>query len=280
MALIANRVTTKSHLAELFKLLLFGLRKSVSVLLIVICLGLLFNNSKHISSVTLEVVGRVVDMGAIVYKSVFEKTSFVINRFSYYRDLELENTRLKIELSKMRDSYIKAQVVMYENESLKKALHVVEKTNSIFLTTKLLSVSSTPFASTAIIGAGSNDKVEIDDVVASDGGLVGRVIAVSPNYATVRLLDDFNSRIPVITSITKTRGILARQDDHLKIIYVDNEDNNLELNETIYTSGDGKVFPDAIKIGNITEISSFGVIVAPHSDLKKLDYVYIQKVNN
>lgn len=278
MALVANRVKTKNHIVELFKLLLFGFRKSLSGLLIIICLLFLSSNGNFLSSVALEVVGRTVDMGSIIYKSIFEKAAFVADRFSYYRDLEAENTMLKIELSRVKDTYLKAQTSINENESLKNLLKVVEKIDKPFLTTKLLSTSFTPFSSTAIIGVGSNDNIEIDDIVACESGLVGRIIAVSYNYSTVRLLDDSNSRVPVITSNTKLRGILAKQDDRLKIIYMD-EDYQPEIGEVIYTSGDGKIFPDGLKIGNVEKIDSSGVVISLHSDLKKLNYVYIQKIS-
>lgn len=278
MALIANRVKTKSHLAELLKLLLFGLRKSLSGLLVIVCLLFLFSNSKIVSSVALEVVGRVVDTGALVYQTVFEKVAFVVDRFSYYRNLETENTRLRIELSNTRDLYIKAQTSITENRSLKELLNVVETKESPFLTTKLLSVSISPFSSTAIISAGSNQSVEEDDIVGSTTGLVGRVIAVSPNYSTVRLLDDMNSRVPVITSNTKLRGILARQEDSLKIIYLD-EDSQPEINEVVYTSGDGKIFPDGLKVGVIRNINSAGVTISLDLNFRKLDYVYVQKIH-
>lgn len=278
MALLANRVRTRSHVAELLKLLWLGISKSLSIFLIIISLLFLSYNSSFVSSAALEIVGRTVDMGAIIFKSIFERTTFILDRFSYYKDLETENTRLRVELSKLQDAYTRNQINLKETQELKNILHVVEKFELPFITTKLLSVATTPFSSTAIIGAGSNEGVEIDDIVSSDAGLVGRIISVSPNYSTIRLPDDFNSRIPVITSDTKLRGILAKQDENLKIIYID-EKNPPKENEIVYTSGDGKIFPDELKIGIVKTVDSSGVIVSLNSDLKKLNYVYIHKVN-
>ena len=279
MALIANRVKTKNHIAELLKLVLFSLRKSFTVLLLILSLLLLSSSGNFISQIALETVGRTVEMGSIIYKTIFDRAAFIADRFSYYKTLEAENTKLRIELSKIHDAYVKSQISIHENEKLKKLLKFVEKVDSPFLTAKLLSISSTPFSSTAIIGAGSNDGVELDNIVGNEIGLVGRVIEVSSNYSKVRLIDDDNSRIPVITGKTKLRGILAKQGDGLKIIYLD-EDNQPEIGEPIFTSGDGKIFPDGLKVGEIGSVNSSGVNVAPHSSLKKVNYVYIYQAIN
>lgn len=279
MALLDNRVKIKGHVHELWRLLHFFLAKSFAIILIMFALLVVASNSLVISNSTMEISGRVLEVGAIIHKFVASRIEFVSYKMSYFNNLESENTKLKIKLAGLENKYTSNQLLIKENEKLREMLAVIERLEEPYKVAKLLSISYSPFAKKAMINAGQRDGVEINDVVSSELALIGRVSAVSNSYAEVTLIEDVSSRVPIITDRNKFRGVLAYQDDGLKILYLDDEAIP-EIGELVYSSGDGKIFPDGIKIGTVEKIDASGIHVKKIELLHGNDFVYITRVNH
>ena len=58
------------------------------------------------------------------------------------------------------------------------------------------------------IGRGSKDGIAVDHIVVGIGGVVGRVVSVSPHTSRVLLVSDPNSKMGVLISRTRNMGIL------------------------------------------------------------------------
>lgn len=277
MAILANRVKTNGHLSEVVRLLLFVCRQGATSALLICSILLIASNAQIVSRYSLEVAGRTVEACSLVFRAVESSFSFVGDKISLYKNVEAENTRLRIELAKLQGASELNVVLSMENDSLKELLHVREKKDISFVSAKLLSISKTPYSSTAIIAAGSSQEVALNDIVTSAHGLVGRVIEVSPGYSTIMLVDDYNSRIPAITGKTGTRGILAVHENEIRLIYLQH-DKLPKVGEIVYSSGDGKIFPDGIKIGQVIKSSSEGVVIEPAvlgRNAKPLDHNFV-----
>ncbi len=64
-----------------------------------------------------------------------------------------------------------------------------------------------------IVGRGSQDGIKDQDLVVAPGGLIGRVISVTPNSSKVMLLSDPASRIGVTISRNRNMGFLKGDKD-------------------------------------------------------------------
>ncbi len=279
MALLDNRVKIKGHVHEFSRLLHFFLAKSFATLLIIFALLIVVSNSSIISNSAMEVSGKIIEIGSIIHKFISSKIEFISYKMSYFEKLESENTKLKIKLARLENRYTNNHALIAENIKLKDMLDVIERVEEPYKVAKLLDVSYSPFAKKALINAGHNDGVEVNDVVSSDLGLIGRVSSVSSNYSQITLIEDTSSRVPIISDKNKFRGVLAYQDNGLKIIYIDDEIVP-EIGEVIYSSGDGKIFPDGIKIGTVEKIDASGINVKKFELLRGSYLVYITRVNH
>ncbi len=193
---------------------------------------------------------------------------------SYFQDLEAENLKLKLEIASLSKAQGLASSLKAENTALKEILNVPQNIEAKFVTAKIVGTMMSPFTSYAIIQAGENDNVKVNDIITGTKGLIGRITETGNNYSTVMLINDHNSRIPVITENSKVRGILARQDNNLKIIYLE-EDHNAQVGEIILTSGDGKIFPKGIPIATIIKVKDREAFVEMLDDLNKIDFVVV-----
>ena len=277
MAIIANRIKNKGQYNELLKLIRYFTRKSSAIFLTLFSIVLILFSGNFISSFALEVVGRINQSIVPIHRFLFDNANYLAREISNIRNLREENIFLKRKIENFNNIEEKAFLLEQENKYLKKILKVVDNTNVPFCVAKMLSKSTSPFASYAIVSAGSVHGVKINDIVTSNKILIGRITEVSPNYANVMLIDDYNSRIPIITSKSRLRGILSMENNRLKIIYLNSA--LPIIGENIYTSGDGKIYPDGIKVGKIIDVNDQGVFVDPGFSFKEINFVLLQRVN-
>lgn len=276
MAILANRVKIKNNLVELGKFTIASIKKIFTLILILItCYLIYFSSPKPLAKILLETTGKFLSVGDLVYEKVTNTSKWAYGRLSYFQDLESENLRLKLKLASLENIKQLKEHVQSENIELKKLLNVTKTIKSNFVTAKIMGAAITPFASSATIQAGIEDGVNINDIVLGKSGLVGRILEVSPNYSTIVLNNDHNSRIPVITGNSKIKGILAKQGDRLKMIYL-HENHNIKNGEIIYTSGDGKIYPKGIAVAIVTKITNEGAFVQSLENFNDLEFAIIE----
>jgi rod shape-determining protein MreC len=275
VAILANRVKIKNNLIELSKFTIFSVRRFFTFILILISCYLLYFSVPYVGKALLEVSGRVLSAGSLIVQGAVQTSQKISGRIAYFKNLEAENMRLKLELASLEAIKQQKAEEHLENIALKKLLNVVKEIKHSLVTAKIIGASLTPFANSITIQAGQNDGINENDIVRGKNGLVGRVIEVSDNYSTVMLVNDHNSRIPVVTGDSKNRGILARQGDQLKIIYLQ-ENHNVREGEKVYTSGDGRIYPKGIEVATISSVESDAAIVENIESINDLDFVVVE----
>lgn len=121
--------------------------------------------------------------------------------------------------------------------------------------------SGGPFTRTLLANAGADHGVRVGYIAVNENGLVGRVVSVGRRTSRVLMLDDYNSRIPVMGEASRVRAVLAGlatrapelltgpyqlQTPRLDFIV---GAESLREGERIITSGDGGLFPRGIPVG-------------------------------
>ena len=71
--------------------------------------------------------------------------------------------------------------------------------------------SGGPFMRTLVANAGEMHGVKVGYIAVNENGLVGRVVSVGQRSSRVLMLDDYNSRIPVMGEASRVRAVLAGQ---------------------------------------------------------------------
>jgi len=280
VAILANRVKIRNNLVELGKFTSFSIRKFfVFILMLAACYLSYFSSPRPLANGLLEISGRYLSAGSLIYKESIQTVKWIYGRLSYFKDLEAEILRLKLELAALESTKQFALLTHSENQALKKILNVTQEVKYDFITAKIVGTAISPFSSSAIIQAGAKDGVKVNDIVKGKAGLIGRISGISTNYSTVMLINDHNSRIPVITGTSKVRGILAKQGDHLKIMYL-KENHTATDGEVIYTSGDGKIFPKGIAVATVEQITNEGAFVKAIENFNDIEFAVVESKPN
>ena len=203
----------------------------------------------------------------------FVKKSYVtiINHFNVYDENKLLKEKLDFELSKNYNF----EYILEENKRLKST---IEETNILTseIIGKVLVDKKSPFLRSVIINRGSKDRVELGMAVMDKSYLIGKVVEVSFTTSRVLLLSDLNSKVPVDIMPNNIQSILSGTGDNEGVIQYTRQQELIEENAIVFTSGAGGLFKSGIPIGKIFKDSSNNkMLVSFFSDFSQLRYVKI-----
>ncbi|MBE9139237.1 rod shape-determining protein MreC [Nodosilinea sp. LEGE 07088] len=105
-----------------------------------------------------------------------------------------------------------------------------------------------------ILNRGSRSGVDVGYVVTGPGGLVGRVVAVSPSTSRVLLVSDATSRIGAKVSRSRTMGVVRGQSNNRVIMEFFEKLPDAKAGDVIVTSSFSRLFPRDVPIGRIESI--------------------------
>lgn len=133
---------------------------------------------------------------------------------------------------------------------------------------------------TVTIDRGAKDHVERDAGVLTGDGAVGRVVEVGPFSAKVLLINDPQSRLPVLIQRGRWWAIAVGTQHHVKLHYVA-QDAPLKVGDNVVT-GEGRTFHAGVPIGRISALEPKAVgaldqtaIVEPAANLAALTRVFV-----
>ena len=203
----------------------------------------------------------------------FVKKSYVtiVNHFKVYDENKLLKEKLDFELSKNYNF----EYILEENKRLKST---IEETNILTseIIGKVLVDKKSPFLRSVIINRGSKDRVELGMAVMDKSYLIGKVVEVSFTTSRVLLLSDLNSKVPVDIMPNNIQSILSGTGDNEGVIQYTRQQDLIEENAIVFTSGAGGLFKSGIPIGKIFKDSSNNkTLVSFFSDFSQLRYIKI-----
>ena len=175
------------------------------------------------------------------------KDFFVKHIFTYE-----ENERLRKELEVLKSKNFQSSFLEAQNNELQNVLDLEKNSPYSVVNAKVILDKNSPFLNSVIINKGSNAGIELGMPVLNEGYLAGRIVEVNFASSRILLLNDLNSRIPVVVSPSGTQAILSgvgKREPSLEYL----PDNFMlgEKESIVFTSGkDGVLFP-GIAIGKV-----------------------------
>jgi rod shape-determining protein MreC len=220
------------------------------------------------------------------FASVFGKA--VGNLGDYISDnetLRAENAQLKDQYAQLQSQLFEFREVRAENARLQSLLDykVSRAENYDLVVAQVIARNPENWYQTITVNRGSNDGVACDMSVVNSIGLVGRIVAVTPNSAEILLL--LSNDAAVGSRIFETRltsGVVVGTGDSdlLQMIHLPH-DMEIEAGQTVISSGLGEIYPKNIPIGAVREIQmepnglTKRATVAPFVDFSRLEEIMI-----
>ena len=139
----------------------------------------------------------------------------------------------------------------------------------------VLADSGSPFRQSVLLNVGARDGI-LDGWATMDGlGLVGRISGVGAKSSRVILLTDASSRIPA-TIEPSGQSVLIVGDNTLAppIDFIENPEL-VRPGDRIVSSGDGKVFPPGLLIGQVAKDPGGRLRVRLAADYERLKFLRV-----
>ncbi len=106
-----------------------------------------------------------------------------------------------------------------------------------------------------ILGRGQNQGIKPNGVVLGLGGLVGRVVSVTPNTSKVLLISDPSSRVGVLISRTRHMGILKGQGSNQTVIQFFDKLPDVKPGDMVVTSNVSQLFSPGTPVGRVRSVN-------------------------
>ena len=133
----------------------------------------------------------------------------MILRARSYAELFGEIDRLKAENEQLKQWEWNAKLLERKNARLRALLNAVDEPALHFVTGSVIADARGPFLRSALINLGRDNGVRVGYAVIDGEGLVGRTVDAGSSVARVLLLNDLNSRIPVLVGPAGVRAMAS-----------------------------------------------------------------------
>ncbi len=205
-----------------------------------------------------------------VQSPVTTVTSSIANYFysiSNLRSAQSENDLLKQRVQELEVELKQQEELAAENARLQSLLDLREQSKYRVLTARIIGRDPSVWFDTSTVNRGSLDGVTLYMPVVTNGGLVGRVTAVSPLTSQVDLITRSTSGVGAVVGQIGESNALGvvngtSKKDLLEMKYVSGS-INVAVGQTVFTTGQDEIFPAGLKIGEIVSVTS-GSATTPH----------------
>lgn len=176
------------------------------------------------------------------------------------KELQAENDALKTEIN---DLSMKINLLQLDKEELTRLreLYQLDEYYSDYemIGARVTSNDSGNWFRSFVIDKGKNDGIKVDMNVLAQGGLVGIVTEVGPNWARVRSIIDDASNVSALVLATSDTCIVngdltLMQDGKIRFEQLPNNNTEIKSGEPIVTSHISNKYVQGILIGYINEI--------------------------
>ncbi len=217
-------------------------------------------------------------------KAIGHTSRFFISVWEHYFYLIKvvdENSELRKKAQETRALEHRFQEVVQENQRLRGLLHMADEIQAPSIAARVVGKDPSPWFQTVLIDKGLDDDIKVGYPVINPQGIVGLVVEATGHYAKVMLITDPNSAVDAIVQKNRARGIIKGGTVGYCIFNYVLRKHDIEIGDTVISSGLDGVFPKGLPIGRVSEVEKKDagifqdVTVAPYVDFERLEEVLI-----
>ncbi|MEB3349830.1 MAG: rod shape-determining protein MreC [Cyanobacteriota bacterium] len=148
---------------------------------------------------------------------------------------------------------VRIQQLQNDNARLRSLLQL-RRSSSSAITAAVIGRDTAGWWQQLLLGSGSLQGVRPGQAVLAPGGLVGRVVSVTPTTATVRLLTDPASRVGVLVPARQRHGLLAGVGTSRPVLRFLDKDPGVRPGDVVVTSPASTLVAPNLPVGVIQSV--------------------------
>jgi rod shape-determining protein MreC len=226
----------------------------------------------------------VLNISSPIITGIARVNSGVSGVWNDYLDLvgaRKENKLLRENIKELNSRIIASRDAMIANERLNKLLEMKETLKISSLTATVVGEDASPWFKTILIDRGSSDGLKEGMSVIAADGIIGQLVKVAAKSSRVLLIIDHASGVAGLIQRSRARGVVKGKGDGTCILEFSLSAEDVTVGDTVITSGIGGVFPNGLKIGEVSMVKKgeYGifqtVVIRPAVNLARLEDVLV-----
>jgi rod shape-determining protein MreC len=141
-----------------------------------------------------------------------------------------------------------------QNHQLKQLIGEFDAHQRSSVAAAIIGRSSDAWWRQVILGRGSQAGIKEGFIVTGIGGLVGRVMAVTPESSRVLLVSDPSSRVGAMISRSRSMGLIEGKGSKVVTMRFFEKDPDVRPGDPVATSSVSRLFPSGIPIGRVQSV--------------------------
>jgi rod shape-determining protein MreC len=165
-----------------------------------------------------------------------------------------ENRRLRSALVETSVKLSMLEEARQENVRLREVLGFEPPPGYTLIPAKVISVSGEKIPVSAVINRGRHDSLVMNLPIINQAGLIGRVVEVMDDYATVQLLTDPTHRVAARVADSREMGIVKYNFSQGMILDNFPVQGSIAVGDKIISSGLGGIYPPGLLVGTVARV--------------------------
>jgi rod shape-determining protein MreC len=222
---------------------------------------------------------------SFVNKVVSGAVSWVSDGVASYVDLRgarAENQELRQQVEQLTAERNEAHERAAELDNLRRELALPARPEYRVLSANVIVRNPSLWFQRIMIDRGSLDGVKLNMPVTSASGVVGRVIAVGPNFATVQVITDKHAGVGAQLQVSRAMGVVRGigEDGGCELKNIASNEG-VEIGEAVITTGLDRIYPKGLLIGTVERIDDdpnapwHRIIIKPTAAIDRLEHVRV-----
>ncbi len=167
-----------------------------------------------------------------------------------------------------------------QNRQLQGLLDYVEKAPSQGLVAPVIGRSADHWWQQITLGRGRQDGIQVGAIVSGEGGIVGRVVQVTPNTSRVLLISDPTSQLGVTISRSRNMGYIRGQAANRVVMEFFDKVPDVRPGDVVSTSSYSQLFPAGLPVGivesvNLNKSPAPEAVVELSAPISRLEWVIV-----
>ena len=209
------------------------------------------------------------------------KTGAVVSEYTALKGARDENKALKEQVERLTEERDKARELAAQDAQLRAAYGVPGQIGYHTIAANVIARDASIWFRRITIDRGTNDGVKMSMPVTTAIGIVGRVVALGPNFAEVQLITDRHAGAGAMLQKARDMGVVRGLDNarcELKDIPSGRE---VQIGDVVESTGLDGIYPKGLVIGTIESVEddpnapSHRIILKPEAPLDRVETVMV-----
>jgi rod shape-determining protein MreC len=206
-----------------------------------------------------------------------------IGSYTDLRGAREENIRLKEKVDELTGQLNDARERAAELDLLRAQVALPTRPDYKMVSANVVARDSDLWYRRLTIDRGTLDGVKKNMPVATASGIVGRVVAVGPNYAQVQVISDKHAGVGAMLQNSRAMGEVRGMEREGPLCELQNIPSSqaVDVGEPVVTTGLDRIYPKGLMIGTVERIESnpnapwHKIIISPSASVDRVEHVLV-----